>query len=103
MQRFRVLIRPVRVSGDLFFVAQCLEKNIAVQGDRPQAALRAFMDHLVQVQTLVRENGAKDPFSHVGEAPSEAWRAFDEAFKGKTTTLNGSDEILVEPALSYAS
>lgn len=102
MQRFRVLIRPVEVSGQRIFVAQCLERNIAVQGKTSSQALEAFMEHVVQVHVLVRDHGAEDPFSYLDEAPHEAWQAWHEATRGNKTTVPVDGSVEIEPAYAYA-
>lgn len=101
MQRFRVLIRPIEVSGERFFVAQCLERNIAVQGQTPPKALDAFMEHVIQIRALVKEHGAEDPFAYLDEAPHEAWQAWHEAFRGQTATVP-DESVEIETALAYA-
>ena len=83
MRSLRVLIRPTNLDGHRVFVAQCLEFNIAVQGESPEAALTAFVDNLSQTATLVRDHGASDPFDYLGQGPAEAWQAWDEAIKGE--------------------
>lgn len=98
----RVLIRPVEIGEAKLFVAQCLEFNIAVQGQTGNGALMAFVEHLVQTLALVHKHGAENPFTYLGQAPPETWRAWDEAFKGIPQLIPVDNGLCIEPALAYA-
>lgn len=98
MKRLRVLIRPAQ-AGEIF-LAQCLEKNIAVRGNSPDDALSAFVERLAQFHELVQNHGSEDPLLYLGDGPKKAHRAWDGAFRGQTIRTMAPCQFEIETALA---
>lgn len=78
MKSLRVLIEPQYLNGGLWYVAQCLEHDLAVQARSAQEAHEAFVALVRSRCSIAVQKQIDDPFQGIKPAP----KRFESAWEG---------------------
>lgn len=73
-KNIKVLVFP---EGD-YYVAQCLEYDIAVQA-RTMSKLKERLEETLSAYVILAKEHGDEPFSNLESAPADYWRQWDSA------------------------
>lgn len=77
-ERERLLLSALLLNEGETWIVQCLEHDIAAQGESPRAALEA-LGWTVGAHILLDREKRRKPFSTLQRAPSSFWDKFADA------------------------
>lgn len=75
MTKLRVLLMKDGAGGN--WVAQCLEYDIAAQGENLQEAMSAF-EYVLNCEAAYSSAQDQEPLAGIGPAPDHYWRMYDQ-------------------------
>jgi predicted RNase H-like HicB family nuclease len=71
-------IRAIALQEDGWWVAQCLEYDIATQA-RTLADLERDLQQMIETHILLGRERGRPPFESIGKAPDRFWKMWDKA------------------------
>lgn len=71
-------IRAIALQEDGWWVAQCLEYDIATQA-RTLVDLERDLLQMIETHILIGRERGRPPFENIGRAPDRFWKMWDEA------------------------
>lgn len=91
------IVHVLYVKDENGWFAQCLDFDLASQGDTLEAVERAFI-RTWNAQVAMDRAHDREPFAQVGQAPSEYWKMFCSVTELQNRQLVSDDGFEASPA-----